>query len=150
MLPLNDNSCKWCYIKKSIIRILFIIKTGLQCVKYSFIHFSSEFSCFVGSSPAGLCWDAALYRYSLSILFSKKVYLFCVLDFIPVLYSCLHLFPLSTAAYPAAYSLVSPPYPQQATLVPQQQQQREGDVIYCKKVLCLQFSYQKCSTNVFC
>ncbi|XP_036444359.1 CUGBP Elav-like family member 3 isoform X1 [Colossoma macropomum] len=39
-----------------------------------------------------------------------------------------------TAAYPAAYGLVSPPFPQQPTLVPQpqqQQQQREGDVISC-------------------
>uniref|UniRef100_A0A8B9KJF3 CUGBP Elav-like family member 3 n=1 Tax=Astyanax mexicanus TaxID=7994 RepID=A0A8B9KJF3_ASTMX len=31
-----------------------------------------------------------------------------------------------TAAYPAAYGLVSSPFPQQPTLVPQQQQQREG------------------------
>ncbi|XP_072535982.1 CUGBP Elav-like family member 3 isoform X2 [Salminus brasiliensis] len=31
-----------------------------------------------------------------------------------------------TAAYPAAYGLVSPSFPQQHTLVPQQQQQREG------------------------
>ncbi|XP_017537308.2 CUGBP Elav-like family member 3 isoform X1 [Pygocentrus nattereri] len=39
-----------------------------------------------------------------------------------------------TAAYPAAYGLVSTPFPQQHTLVPQQQQQqqqREGDVISC-------------------
>uniref|UniRef100_A0A8B9KG85 CUGBP Elav-like family member 3 n=1 Tax=Astyanax mexicanus TaxID=7994 RepID=A0A8B9KG85_ASTMX len=36
------------------------------------------------------------------------------------------MFPLSTAAYPAAYGLVSSPFPQQPTLVPQQQQQREG------------------------
>ncbi|XP_007254587.2 CUGBP Elav-like family member 3 isoform X3 [Astyanax mexicanus] len=36
-----------------------------------------------------------------------------------------------TAAYPAAYGLVSSPFPQQPTLVPQQQQQREGDVISC-------------------
>ncbi|XP_072535984.1 CUGBP Elav-like family member 3 isoform X3 [Salminus brasiliensis] len=36
-----------------------------------------------------------------------------------------------TAAYPAAYGLVSPSFPQQHTLVPQQQQQREGDVISC-------------------
>ncbi len=40
-----------------------------------------------------------------------------------------------TAAYPAAYGLVSQPYIQQPTLVSQQQlqQQREGDVISLKK-----------------